>query len=82
MRPQDAIAQAKAVLVEDRALNAILNRTGTVRVPVLPKAPAFIYKPGEPPSSKPLPVVTFTIEETAFGRRLMAEFEGYKEFAA
>ena len=82
MTPRQAIDQAKTALVNDRELNAILNRTGQVRVPVLPDMAVSPPDPHAIPTSDGALIVTFTIEESGFGKRLMAEFQGYKEFAA
>jgi hypothetical protein len=82
MTPRKAIDQAKDTLVNDRELNAILNRTGQVRVPVLPDLAASPPDPHAIPTNDGALVVTFTIEDTGFGRRLMADFKGHKEFAA
>ena len=80
MDRKTAISRAKDQLVNDRDANAMLNREGFVRV--LPKqdVPATPHLGGD---KSPDYVVTFTIEECGgFGRRLMAEFQGVKEFAA
>ena len=82
MTPLQAIDQAKETLIYDRDLNAILNRTGSVRVPVMPDLSAMQPTFSEPPSASGCLVVTFTIEDGHFGRRLMAEYNGHKEFAA
>jgi hypothetical protein len=77
---REAIDQTRDKLIEDRELMSILNRTKTVRIPVLlplTSAPIRLV-----PDNTVVPVVIFTIEETVLGRRLMAEFEGRKEFVA
>jgi hypothetical protein len=80
MDRKTAISRAKDQLVNDRDANAMLNREGFVRV--LPKQDVTATPHSEDGKS-PDYVVTFTIEnhETG-GRRLMAEFQGVKEFAA
>lgn len=81
MDARKAIDQAKVRLIDDKDFNAVLNSTGSVRIPVImPTATAWIAD--EPPSREGAPVVTFTIEQTPFGKRLMAEYDGHKEFAA
>ena len=81
MDRKTAISRAKEKLVGSSALNECLNRTGFVRVMPLLDLPTI---PPQEVVNEPLPshVVTFTIEETYFGRRLMAEYQGVKEFAA
>lgn len=75
------IQRAKQILINDRELNSILNRTGQVRVHVLLDTPAS-PSTGEPVNTN-ANVVTFTIEDHEhWGRRLMADYEGQKEFAA
>mgnify|MGYP003501094078 CR=1 FL=1 len=81
MNARQAIDQAKARLIDDRDFSAVLNSTGSVRIPVfMPAQTTWIAE--VVPTSDGAPVVTFTIEETIFGKRLMAEFDGHKEFAA
>lgn len=82
MTPRKAIDQAKDTLINDRDLNSILNQIGEVRIPVVQNMPAAPLPDDHVPTNDPGLFVTFTIEETGFGRRLMAEFQGYKEFAA
>lgn len=82
MTPRKAIDQAKAALVNDRELNEILNRIGQIRVPVLTDMQVTPMSADVVPENAPGLFVTFTIEETGFGRRLMADFQGHKEFAA
>lgn len=80
MTPRKVIDQAKNVLAASGSLKEILNRTGSVLIPVMPDAQ---FTPDRsPPTNDPGWAVTFTFEETAFGKRLIAEFEGFKEFAA
>ncbi len=76
-----AIGRAKETLIGDRVLMAILNRTGEVRIPVLPEL-ATAPRNDEPIKDEPVQCVRFTIEDTHFGKHLMAELDGYKEFAA
>lgn len=80
MKHREAIEKAKALFLSDRSLEAILNQTGTVRIPVFPDIQAVFTECDL--SSDGAHIVTFTIEETHFGRRLLAEFHGYKEFVA
>jgi len=83
MTPRQAITQAKESLINSRELNSILNQTGEVRVPVLPDLAVMPMRAEDAtPANDPALFVTFTIEETGFGKRLMVEFQGYKEFAA
>ena len=82
MTPRQAIDQAKNKLIDDRYLNEILNRTGHVRVAILPDLEASPRDPDTPPTNCAGLFVTFTVEETGFGKRLMADFQGHKEFAA
>jgi hypothetical protein len=84
MTRAEIIRKACDTLIDDRELNAILNRTGSVCVAVLPDiSPQVSWRdPGPPDYQTTDHRVTFTIEETAFGRRLMAEYDGMKEFVA
>jgi hypothetical protein len=82
MTPRKAIDQAKDTLINSRELNAILNRTGQVRVPVFQVAETSPPDRHATPTTSPVQFVTFTIEGNVLGKRLMAEFQGYKEFAA
>ena len=77
MTPRVAIDRAKKLLIDDRDLTSHLNRHGSVRVPV----PSDLFD-ADPPTNDGGLFVTFTIEDGYFGRRLFAEFQGYKEFAA
>lgn len=76
------IQRAKEVFAEDRVYAAMLKREGFVRIAVPVDAPHH------PTVSVPSivdgpPVVTFTEENNGvFGLRLMAEYQGVKEFAA
>lgn len=82
MNAREAIDQAKEKLVDDRNLTFVLNSTGTVRVPVMPLT-ATHHVSGEPDSDCTSKyTVVFTIEDCYFGKRLFAEFNGHKEFAA
>ena len=83
MTPSQAIEKAKLTLLEDRYLYAHLTRNGSIRIPVIDLT-AQVSPPASegPPLAGPSHIVTFTIEESAlFGRRLLAEYRGYKEFA-
>ena len=84
MDARKAIAEAKDRLLNSRDLNAHLTRHKTVRVPVLGEVSprASDYADAMPTDVVPGEYVTFTIEETGFGLRLMAEYQGNKEFAA
>ncbi len=82
MDARQAIEQAKKRLVDSRDLSAILARTGSVRVSVLGPTPVTPEIAGQPPSTQGALFVTFTNEDTMFGKRLMADFQGHKEFAA
>ena len=84
MTPRKAIDQAIAIFVEDRNLNLILISQGMVRVPVIPDMPATpeALATDPTPTASNARFVTFTIEETVLGKRLMADFEGHKEFTA
>ena len=80
MDRKTAISRAKDQLVNDRDANAMLNREGFVRV--YPKQDVTAT-PHSGDEKAPDYVVTFTIEDHEhWGRRLMAEFQGVKEFAA
>ena len=80
MDRKTAISRAKDQLVNDRDANSMLNREGFVRV--LPKQDVTAT-PTERSVKSPDYVVTFTVEHhAALGLRLMAEFEGVKEFVA
>ena len=82
MNRKQIIDQAKATLVDDRELNAILNRTGFVRVAVMVPTPVTPADEASISSEGP-PVVEFSIEEhEMWGERLMAKYNGVKEFAA
>lgn len=80
MDRKTAIQRAKDQLVSDRGANEMLNREGFVRVLPFQDTPA---EAGSGEDKSPDITVTFTIEEhPLFGLRLMAEFQGVKEFAA
>ena len=80
MDRKTAITRAKEQLVNDRDANAMLNREGFVRVHPRQDVPATPHSGGD---KSPEYFVTFTIDENGgFGRRLVAEFQGVKEFAA
>jgi hypothetical protein len=82
MDARKAIQRAIETLISNRDIEAILNRTGQVRVPVLLDAPTTPQDMDATPDREPTTCVTFSIEETILGRRLMAEYQGYKEFVA
>lgn len=80
MNRKDCIAQAVTQLLGDRDANAMLNREGFVRICPLMDTPAT---PSTGETKSPDITVTFSIEEHAvLGNRLMAEFQGSKEFVA
>jgi hypothetical protein len=81
MTPREAIDQAKDVLIHSRDLNSILNRERYLRVAVMPDIVAVALF-DEMPRDIPNLYVTFTIEEGHFGKRLVADFQGHKEFAS
>lgn len=80
MTPRQAIDQAKTTLIDSRYLNSVLNSQGSVRVPVLPPMPSIAIIDREiEPTYEPALFAEFTIDA---GNSLVAEFQGYKEFAA
>jgi hypothetical protein len=80
MNRQTAIRRAQDQLANDRDANSMLNRERFVRI--LPEQDA-IATPQDASEKSPDYVVTFTIEQHAImGLRLMAEFQGVKEFVA
>jgi hypothetical protein len=80
MDRKTAISRAKDQLINDRDANAMLNREGFVRVLPYQDTPAT---PQDGEAKSPDYVVTLTIEDHPnLGKRLMAEFQGQKEFAA
>lgn len=82
MTPREAIDRAKIRLAESRELSNILNQRGYVRVPVVRPLSAVIGT-HESEAFAPSPdVVTFTIEDGFLGKRLIADFDGCKEYAA
>jgi hypothetical protein len=81
MDRKTAISRANEQLVNDRDATAMLNREGSVRI--MPKQDVPAYDHDLVPSMSPDYTVTFSIEEHAvLGRRLMAEYQGTKEFVA
>lgn len=82
MDRKKAISRAKDKLTSSPELNERLSRVGFVRVmPRLDMPTAFNSDAQNKAELSPL--VTFTIEETpTFGKRLMAEYQGVKEFVA
>ena len=77
-----AIQRAKDTLECSPELRELLNRRGFVRVsPQLDTLTTF--SADEVSEIKENTIVTFTIEDTPiFGRRVMVEYQGHKEFAA
>jgi hypothetical protein len=81
MNRKTAISRASEQLINNRDATAMLNRTGFVRVMPKPDVPAYSH--GLEPAKSLCYIVTFSTEEHAvLGRRLMAEFQGVKEFVA
>jgi hypothetical protein len=81
MDRKTAISRANEQLVNDRDANAMLNREGWVRI--MPKQDVPAYDHDLEPTMSPDYTVTFSLE--LFGDkdvRLMAEYQGTKEFVA
>jgi hypothetical protein len=81
MDRKTAISRANEQLVNDRDATSMLNREGWVRI--MPRQDVPAYKHDLEPTMSPNYIVTFTLElHGSLNCRLMAEYQGTKEFVA
>lgn len=79
MTPREVIDRACSTFINDVAYSAALRKIGIVDVPVLGD-PQVTPQLDALPTNEPIPVVTFTLEDSPSGARPCARYQGYMKF--